>query len=1285
MRLSIARFVGIAGAALCAGTAWAQVTSSVIAIDGQVVSGKTLAGVQTPTIAPDGTVVVNSWAGVLTVPFLDAQQTTFYPSPRFYANAPTQQVQFASTAWIADGGMIAGNSSSGIPEVHLGPPASPTRLAALTSCGCTAGLTFAQLSQLSLGRGGRVVFAGKSTILANGFNGMWWADASAPGGPVAALALQTGDAAPGIEGGPSIGEIGSAATVNASGMIAFQAHYTTPTGMLPTVFFGQPSVLAPAAALGEVINGRTLTTALSPRLNDAGTLAYWAAFGQTQAVIRQEGVAREVVAATGDVIAGLLPGETHISNTLGTVGNPILVGNGDVVFGGQLKTAFYAAPLTSVPLSVNALWSCRGPSDCVLICRSGMRHPGHPELTISQYPASLSASASGHVVFQVTLSGPGVTAANVTAIMAFHRGTGLRTVVRRGDVIPLPGGGSGIVQDVFVTLGSGGEDGFASGLSDSGQLVYRVLLTDGRSVVMGVTLPSTPAAGQFSLLAPVEGVDGVSTQPTLSWEPSPNAVSYTVSLTPRDRVLTTLSPAAHVTTRITTTATSVQVPADVIRDCNEVVWSVAAHTAEGGFTISTPPTQSFKTGTEACFPERRYSIEQIGLSGAPNYGASNKTLIGPHGEIAGYTVRSGSSLNSGQDAWLWDSAQTIGPVGLFGSAYEAVSGPSTARFSEILDISASGVLIGDSQRFGGGINQGSDAWVRDASGTRLIGLTGGVYDKPADGPWAFRRNNSTGMMNDAGRIIGSTSRWSSTGAALGFDGWIYDGTTTQRVGPITGVYTFGSGANAQRTSAPAGINASGVLIGQSGRYSSTGDDLGTDSWMMQGTTLTMLTLTGAGYESPVTGGTYRKLQARFLNDAGDVAGIVRRWNAAGDLLGNGIFRWRGGAFQLVDPSDALHGRPVASGGLLRSPSIYALTPNGHIVGTCPRYSAAGESLGEDVWHFDGVQTRVIGLSGPLFQSPATGPENAARKNSVIIGVNDLGQVVGTTRIQSPEMRIWGWIFDPATGVTSELYPSGLPSEISTVEPLGILPSGAVVGQYLYGLQLEYNGVLTTTHSCACGSAYRAFIWTPQRGLVDLGSMVVGNSDSTGWSMRMADGGFGGSATTLPTILTGQGVPIGASGVFTYVLREIAPPSAFALNGPANLLSVATARPTLAWSASPGAASYTVTITPAGGAATVLYTTATVIDVPVGLLRYCDQVTWSVTATNAVGSVESTPAARTFRVSVADFNADQTASVDDLFLFFNAWFTGDDRADIDGQSGVAIDDLFLYINVYFAGC
>lgn len=62
----------------------------------------------------------------------------------------------------------------------------------------------------------------------------------------------------------------------------------------------------------------------------------------------------------------------------------------------------------------------------------------------------------------------------------------------------------------------------------------------------------------------------------------------------------------------------------------------------------------------------------------------------------------------------------------------------------------------------------------------------------------------------------------------------------------------------------------------------------------------------------------------------------------------------------------------------------------------------------------------------------------------------------------------------------------------------------------------------------------------------------------------------------------------------------------------------------------------------------------------------------------LGNVHATPC-------IADFDDSGTPSIDDLFLYLNAWFQSDFAADVDSQPGVSIDDLFVFLNAWFTGC
>ncbi len=76
-----------------------------------------------------------------------------------------------------------------------------------------------------------------------------------------------------------------------------------------------------------------------------------------------------------------------------------------------------------------------------------------------------------------------------------------------------------------------------------------------------------------------------------------------------------------------------------------------------------------------------------------------------------------------------------------------------------------------------------------------------------------------------------------------------------------------------------------------------------------------------------------------------------------------------------------------------------------------------------------------------------------------------------------------------------------------------------------------------------------------------------------------------------------------------------------------------------------------------------------------------QLKASATGTSSLGSNSLVR----IRVCRADYDMNNTVSIDDIFVYLNAWFAGAQRADMDGASGVAIDDIFVYLNLWFAGC
>lgn len=54
------------------------------------------------------------------------------------------------------------------------------------------------------------------------------------------------------------------------------------------------------------------------------------------------------------------------------------------------------------------------------------------------------------------------------------------------------------------------------------------------------------------------------------------------------------------------------------------------------------------------------------------------------------------------------------------------------------------------------------------------------------------------------------------------------------------------------------------------------------------------------------------------------------------------------------------------------------------------------------------------------------------------------------------------------------------------------------------------------------------------------------------------------------------------------------------------------------------------------------------------------------------------------ICAGDFNRSGTGDIEDVYAFFNAWFTNDASADFNGR-GLTVDDLFLFLDAWFSGC
>jgi hypothetical protein len=308
------------------------------------------------------------------------------------------------------------------------------------------------------------------------------------------------------------------------------------------------------------------------------------------------------------------------------------------------------------------------------------------------------------------------------------------------------------------------------------------------------------------------------------------------------------------------------------------------------------------------------STQQIGLTGAGyeysvtgggggTYRSSTYSAqLTAGGQACGYSNRyntSGAYL--GQDVWMWTGTATQQIPGLTGSDYQYTytgNGGGTYRISSPGGMNDAGQMLGATNRFNSsGGNLGQDAWIWSGSSTQQIGLTGAAYEYPYTGAGggtyryssAFNPNPSGWGLNADGQTAGYSQRYNSAGRLMGYDTWVWTGSSTQQTG-LTGTgyeYTYtGTGGGTYRSSQTTGLNEAGQAVGYNYRYDASGNDNGQDAWFFdpQKSSTTALRFSFRSSDD------YSYSQAAMLTDQGVVLGKYELFSGSTDL-GSRAFWW----------------------------------------------------------------------------------------------------------------------------------------------------------------------------------------------------------------------------------------------------------------------------------------------------------------------------------------------------------------------------------------------------------
>lgn len=337
----------------------------------------------------------------------------------------------------------------------------------------------------------------------------------------------------------------------------------------------------------------------------------------------------------------------------------------------------------------------------------------------------------------------------------------------------------------------------------------------------------------------------------------------------------------------------------------------------------------------------------IGLTGVEyvaigHYRVSEARQLNEAGQVIGYSNRYNGGIPStnqylrpnARSAWLYDGSRTVN-ISLTGADYTRNDGH---QFSDVRQINEAGQVLGHSARYNGGsASLGSSIWLYDGLSTFKMGLTDAEHTRK-DG---FRGNRAD-ELNEAGQVIGSSSRYNGGSVWLGQSAWLFDGLSTFNIGPTGVEHTRNDG---YRYSNATQFNEAGQAMGHSDRYDGGSTDLGRTAWLYDGNRTVNIGLTGVEH----TGNDgYKTSNGVQLNEAGQVFGWSSRFNSSGEGMGVSTWFYDGSSTVNIGPTGAEHTR--ADG--YQVSNAEKMNEAGQVIGAANRYDGGSVDLGRTVWFYD---------------------------------------------------------------------------------------------------------------------------------------------------------------------------------------------------------------------------------------------------------------------------------------------------------------------------------------------
>jgi len=464
----------------------------------------------------------------------------------------------------------------------------------------------------------------------------------------------------------------------------------------------------------------------------------------------------------------------------------------------------------------------------------------------------------------------------------------------------------------------------------------------------------------------------------------------------------------------------------------------------------------------------------IGLTDAEHTRSSDSTrysytrFLNAAGQVAGYSFRYGSSgTDNGRTAWLYSNGATTN-AGLTDGEHTGANG---YRYNTVEHLNDAGHVFGHANRYlSNGSDNGQSAWLHSAGNTINIGLV----DAEHTGSGGYRYSNAE-LFNASGQVAGSAFRYRENGVAIGMSSWLYSGGNTTKIGLFDAAHTKTDG---HQYNSVRFINDSIQVAGTAQRYDSIGNPTGTSAWLYSNGTTNNIGLADAEHTRSTDGSQITGVDA--LNQAGYAIGKASRFNNSGNNIGNSVWLYNTVNTMRIGLIDDEHTRSTDG---YRYGDFRALNEAGQAIGTAERYDNTGEKAGYSAWLFNGENTINIGLVDAAHTGAIGG------RNSSATFLNEFGQVVGYATSYNSAGMLAGqtaWFYDPTAGQTIGIDLSFKSNGVSHSRFDYLGDDGLALGYYqLYDLNDTLLG-------------NRAFAFTMEDGVVDLGIFLENESTSAGW-------------------------------------------------------------------------------------------------------------------------------------------------------------------------------------------